>query len=343
MTSIEKGEETYSLIFKSLKHPVRRKILRMLSNGAMTFTQILEALSIDSGHLSYHLENLGELVIHSPEGMYQLSSFGLAAVRLMSGVEEPKPTSTINRRLRVVEILCLLIAFSLLSVSLAFATMPNESYSAQGTFRYRIYSAPVWRNSTDEKAIVLYYGSLYEIAEPSLADTNSKLLKVEGAGVLYIEYAYGNQIPTTIFQAGFRGPDLPYKELSQFRYINVTELVSEGNVVNNTITVTFAVFLSGMQASIPDSHLQRAYIPSQYKQISRITVSVRNGIPFQLKSGNTTLTLTGELPEDNWTFDESLQLYNPDIIKAKEAIPLFLTTAVLLIAASALVAYIRKP
>jgi DNA-binding transcriptional ArsR family regulator len=53
-------EETYSLIFSSLKHPIRRKIVRMLENGEMTFSEILEILAIDSGHLSYHLENLGD-------------------------------------------------------------------------------------------------------------------------------------------------------------------------------------------------------------------------------------------------------------------------------------------
>jgi DNA-binding transcriptional ArsR family regulator len=50
-------EETYSLIYSSLKHPIRRKILRMLEEQELTFSEILEALKIDSGHLSYHLEN----------------------------------------------------------------------------------------------------------------------------------------------------------------------------------------------------------------------------------------------------------------------------------------------
>lgn len=81
-------EETYSLIFKSLKHPIRRKILRMLLNQELTFSQILDVLSIDSGHLSYHVENLGDLITRSQDGKYGLSSIGVAAVKLMSGVEE---------------------------------------------------------------------------------------------------------------------------------------------------------------------------------------------------------------------------------------------------------------
>jgi hypothetical protein len=87
-------EETYSLIFTSLKHPIRRRILRMLADKPLAYSEILEILNIDSGHLSYHLENLGDLTVHSSNGQYRLSSFGDAAVKLMGGVEEQKNTKT---------------------------------------------------------------------------------------------------------------------------------------------------------------------------------------------------------------------------------------------------------
>ena len=86
-------EETYSTIFTSLKHPVRRKILRMLSGKPRNFSEMLEALGISSSHLTYHLENLGELVSKTENGKYKLSTFGEAAVGTMSKVEEaPKVT-----------------------------------------------------------------------------------------------------------------------------------------------------------------------------------------------------------------------------------------------------------
>jgi DNA-binding transcriptional ArsR family regulator len=81
-------EETYSLMFSSLRHPARRKILRMLSEKTMTFSHMLEELAIPSSHLTYHLENLGELVIKEKDGKYKLSSFGSAAVSMMKGAEE---------------------------------------------------------------------------------------------------------------------------------------------------------------------------------------------------------------------------------------------------------------
>lgn len=81
-------EETYSAMFSSLRHPARRKILRMLSEKSMTFSEILDHLGIPSSHLTYHLENLGELVAKKEDGKYKLSSFGEAAVVMMKGAEE---------------------------------------------------------------------------------------------------------------------------------------------------------------------------------------------------------------------------------------------------------------
>jgi DNA-binding transcriptional ArsR family regulator len=71
-----------------LKHPARRKILRMLADRSMTFSQLLEALGVSSSHLTYHLENLGELVSKQENGEYRLSTFGLASVNTMKVVEE---------------------------------------------------------------------------------------------------------------------------------------------------------------------------------------------------------------------------------------------------------------
>jgi predicted transcriptional regulator len=81
-------EEIYSIMFSSLKHPVRRKILRMLSDKPLSFSKMLEALGISSSHLTYHLEHLGELLSKSDNGSYQLSTFGEASVDTMKIVEE---------------------------------------------------------------------------------------------------------------------------------------------------------------------------------------------------------------------------------------------------------------
>ncbi len=82
-------EDTYSSIFLSLKHPVRRKIVRMLNEAPSTYTQILERLGVETGFLNYHLENLKGLVTKGENDRYRLSEFGEAALALIAGVEEP--------------------------------------------------------------------------------------------------------------------------------------------------------------------------------------------------------------------------------------------------------------
>jgi DNA-binding transcriptional ArsR family regulator len=81
-------DEIYSTMFSSLKHPVRRKILRMLGNKPMTFMEMVEELGVSTPHLTYHLDSLGELVSKLDNGQYKLSAFGLATVGAMKGVEE---------------------------------------------------------------------------------------------------------------------------------------------------------------------------------------------------------------------------------------------------------------
>ena len=81
-------DEIYSTMFSSLKHPVRRKILRMLGLKPMTFMEMVDELGVSTPHLTYHLESLGELISKMDNGQYKLSAFGLATVSAMKSVEE---------------------------------------------------------------------------------------------------------------------------------------------------------------------------------------------------------------------------------------------------------------
>lgn len=63
----------------------------------MGFSEILEALGVSSSFLTYHIENLGELVSKTDNGKYRLSSFGEAAIATMTNVEDiPRNMSTQN-------------------------------------------------------------------------------------------------------------------------------------------------------------------------------------------------------------------------------------------------------
>ena len=154
----EGEEETYSLIFSSLKHPIRRKILRMLTSRRMTFSEILSILSIDSGHLSYHIENLGELITRSLDGKYELSSVGAAAVKLMSGVEE-QPRSLARRSTKEIltddfrKIYTLFLAIALVIASLYFVNLttveqPSSIVAGRGVPKTIVPSQPYRYNIT---------------------------------------------------------------------------------------------------------------------------------------------------------------------------------------------------
>ena len=114
-------EEAYSNVFNSLKHPVRRKILRMLSEEPRSFSEMFEFLGISSSHFNYHLESLGELVSKTKEGKYKLSFLGDAAISTMIDVEgTPKLKNKKHQSTFIVKnwkpvILVFIIGFALLA------------------------------------------------------------------------------------------------------------------------------------------------------------------------------------------------------------------------------------
>lgn len=134
----DREEETYSVMFLSLKHPVRRKILRILDLKQSTFTEILQQINIESAHLSYHLESLGDLITKVDGGKYALSEIGKAAASAMKRVEEPEGQVALKlaqmpKRLktaRLVSLFLMVFGVALLLTSL-FAFSPVSLRSAQ--------------------------------------------------------------------------------------------------------------------------------------------------------------------------------------------------------------------
>ncbi|MCL2642460.1 MAG: winged helix-turn-helix domain-containing protein [Candidatus Bathyarchaeota archaeon] len=90
-------DEIYSIMFSSFKHPVRRKILRMLDSKPMTFMELVEALGISTPNLTYHLESLGDLLSKLDNGQYKLSAFGKASVNTLKNVEDVHNVESVHR------------------------------------------------------------------------------------------------------------------------------------------------------------------------------------------------------------------------------------------------------
>jgi len=112
-------DDTYSIIFNALKHPIRRKILRMLNQSPSIYTEILTNLNIENGLLNYHLENMKELLTKDEGGRYKLSEFGRAAINLIEKVEEPikkEPTSFLgltNTKVKAIFLLMIIVIGSM--------------------------------------------------------------------------------------------------------------------------------------------------------------------------------------------------------------------------------------
>jgi DNA-binding transcriptional ArsR family regulator len=80
-------EDANSKVFASLKHPVRRRILRILSIESKSFSEMQKEFGIESSHLSYHLEDLRNLLHRREDGRYELSNVGKVAFSMMEQVE----------------------------------------------------------------------------------------------------------------------------------------------------------------------------------------------------------------------------------------------------------------
>jgi len=114
-------EDTYSVIFSALKHPSRRKILRILAEGPKTYTELQKKLGIDTGYLNYYLETLDGLIMKR-EGRYSLSELGRSAVMLIRNVEETGLTAE-HGELRASG-----LKFNIFHISLLFMLILSNAY-----------------------------------------------------------------------------------------------------------------------------------------------------------------------------------------------------------------------
>ena len=112
-------EDTYTSIFNALRHPIRRRILRMIEGRPSTYTEVLNGLGIDNGLLNYHLDSLRELVTKGGDERYTLSDYGRAALSLNRRIEDPPETNRKNSRAASSTVKALLVVLLVASVASA--------------------------------------------------------------------------------------------------------------------------------------------------------------------------------------------------------------------------------
>ncbi|MBD3205872.1 helix-turn-helix domain-containing protein [Candidatus Bathyarchaeota archaeon] len=152
-------EDTYSSIFQALKHPIRRRILRMLNDNPMTYTEILNELGIDNGLLNYHLENLQELLAKGEDEKYRLSEFGSAGLSVIERVETPKENSLNKQLLKLNNIQSIIVILLLVTSTLLNGYFYRDNLSLRKEIQYSKlfdsnYTTPISKVEAVSKALV---------------------------------------------------------------------------------------------------------------------------------------------------------------------------------------------
>jgi len=294
-------EEIYSTMFSSLKHPARRKILRMLAQKPMTFSQMLESLGVSSSHLTYHLENLGELLTKSENGQYKLSTFGVASVDTMKIVEE---APAVQSKYRLSLPLKWKTVFAILTIGvILLATMSSVQYGAlnQLSSDHELLESKYdqllsWSTGTD-KAIIF----LRDVIQIDISDYHATLLSntVESrsdlGGVIeqILRYSLTNSESKIDVVFRFRN-----NKLSRYQIYLV-----EGS----------PIYAQAQPYNILDAAknlLQRfrSYEYSSYlEEMSSILASVNETETTEITAGNTKLniSISGDTTEFLWLYTEN--------------------------------------
>jgi len=82
------NQDEVSRVLSVLSHPLRREIISNLSEkGALSFTDIMNAINVDTGKLSFHIRNLTGFIEPTETGKYKLTKMGEHALFLIKGLE----------------------------------------------------------------------------------------------------------------------------------------------------------------------------------------------------------------------------------------------------------------
>lgn len=174
-------EEPYSTIFASLNHPVRRKILRMLSQNPMSFSEILDALGVSSSFLTYHIENLGELVSKTSDGKYRLSSFGEAAMATLTKVEDiptsvhmPKANSRFRARVAAIAlgIICIVLAAAVIGTFAYYVPLINDKNNTISSLNNQI--ASLQNQTTSDNASIVNLQNQIDSLQSQIIELENK-------------------------------------------------------------------------------------------------------------------------------------------------------------------------
>jgi len=92
-------QENVSKVLAVLSHRLRREILFILcEKGESSFTDLMNALNVDTGKLSFHMRSLAPFLEQTPSGKYKLSRAGDSACRVIRDIESWAEVADVERK-----------------------------------------------------------------------------------------------------------------------------------------------------------------------------------------------------------------------------------------------------
>jgi DNA-binding transcriptional ArsR family regulator len=88
----EPDEQIENVVFQALAHPMRRTILKIIASKpeGVSYSELITELSLSTGKLNYHLEQLGGLAGKNDERRYVLTPFGRKALNQLTLIRQER-------------------------------------------------------------------------------------------------------------------------------------------------------------------------------------------------------------------------------------------------------------
>jgi uncharacterized RDD family membrane protein YckC len=102
---MEANKDIVSKILSALSHTLRRKILSNLSEKQeLSFTDLMNALEVDTGKLSFHIRSLDGFLEQTSSGKYRLSQLGENSVGVIKNIESWAVAENMGKQAQVLPV-----------------------------------------------------------------------------------------------------------------------------------------------------------------------------------------------------------------------------------------------
>jgi DNA-binding HxlR family transcriptional regulator len=159
-------------LFEAIGHPTRIKIIQVLGEAPMGFSELKRSVGIESGGLlSFHLRKLEQLVSMTDQGVYALTDQGKEALRMVNVTRgEPRGqtvrVSQPNKRRYLAVIVVLLLVLA--------------SVSAVALYQHSYLTGPTYISATGPTKTVVSVGKVSTVTETIVSVQNASTVIVTG-------------------------------------------------------------------------------------------------------------------------------------------------------------------